>query len=265
VSAVTSMQLDGKVAVVTGGGRGIGRAIALDFAAAGADVALAARSADQIEEVAGLIEAQGRRALPVVTDLRRPEQVTRLAETVASELGDVDVLVNNSGIAGPMGVLWELDPEAWNETVDVNLTGVFLCCRAFLPGMIERRSGNVIVIGSVTGKRPLHGRTPYAATKLALVGLVRTLAWEVGEYGIRVNLISPGAVAGERIERVIEGQAATKGITAEEARAELAGGSPLKRFVDPEHVAAAAVFLASDAGESVTGEDLNVAGGLAMF
>ena len=259
------MDLEGKTAVVTGGGRGIGRAIALHFAAAGADVALAARSADQIEEVAGLIESQGRRALPVVTDLRLPEQVTRLAETVASELGEVDVLVNNSGIAGPMGVLWELDPEGWDETVQVNLTGVFLCCRAFLPGMIERRSGNVIVIGSVTGKRPLHGRTPYAATKLALVGLVRTLAWEVGEYGIRVNLISPGAVAGERIEKVIEGQAATKGITVEEARAELAGGSPMKRFVDPEHVAAAAVFLASDAGASVTGEDLNVAGGLAMF
>jgi NAD(P)-dependent dehydrogenase (short-subunit alcohol dehydrogenase family) len=259
------MELEGKVAVVTGGGRGIGRAIALRFAAAGADVVLAARSADQIEEVAGLIEGQGRRALPVVTDLKDPEQITRLAETVAAELGHVDVLVNNSGIAGPMGVLWEMDPDGWDETIQVNLNAVFRCCRAFLPAMIERGSGNVIVIGSVTGKRPLHGRTPYAASKLALVGLVRTLAWEVGEFGLRVNLISPGAVAGERIERVIEGQAATKGITLEEAREELSSGSPLKRFVDPEHVAAAALFLASDAGESVTGEDLNVAGGLAMF
>ena len=193
------MRLDGQVAVVTGGGRGIGRAIALRCAAAGADVALAARSADQIEEAAGLIEAQGRRALPVVTDLRDPDQVTRLADTVTGELGGVDLLVNNSGIAGPMKVLWEIDPEGWNETIDVNLTGVFLCCRAFLPAMIQRRSGNVVVIGSVTGKRPLHGRTPYAATKIALVGLVRTLAWETGEYGIRVNLISPGAVGGARI------------------------------------------------------------------
>lgn len=258
-------RLDGKVAVITGGGRGIGRAIALRCAAAGADVAIAARSADQIEEVAGLIEAQGRRALPVVTDLREPDQVTRLAETVSAELGDVDLLVNNSGIAGPMQVLWEIDPKDWEETVKVNLTAVFLCCRAFLPAMIERRSGNVVVIGSVTGKRPLHGRTPYAATKLSLVGLVRTLAWEVGEYGIRVNLISPGAVAGARIEKVIEGQAATKGLTLEQARAELAGGSPLKRFVEPEHVAEAVVFLASDAGASVTGEDFNVAAGLAMF
>jgi NAD(P)-dependent dehydrogenase (short-subunit alcohol dehydrogenase family) len=259
------MELEGKVAVITGGGRGIGRAIALRCAAAGADVALAARSADQIEEVAGLIEAQGRRALPVVTDLRELDQVTRLAETVSAELGEVDLLVNNSGIAGPMQVLWEIDPDGWDETVKVNLTAVFLCCRAFLPAMIERGSGNVVVIGSVTGKRPLHGRTPYAATKLALVGLVRTLAWEVGEYGIRVNLISPGAVAGERIERVIEGQAQTKGLTLEQAREELASGSPLKRFVEPEHVAEAVVFLASDAGASVTGEDFNVAAGLAMF
>ena len=201
----------------------------------------------------------------MVTDLRETDQVTRLAETVSAELGDVDLLVNNSGIAGPMHVLWEIDLDGWEETVKVNLTAVFLCCRAFLPAMIERGSGNVVVIGSVTGKRPLHGRTPYAATKLALVGLVRTLAWEVGEYGIRVNLISPGAVAGERIERVIEGQAQTKGVSVEQARGELASGSPLKRFVEPEHVAAAVVFLASDAGASVTGEDFNVAAGLAMF
>jgi NAD(P)-dependent dehydrogenase (short-subunit alcohol dehydrogenase family) len=175
------------------------------------------------------------------------------------------VLVNNSGIAGPMSVLWEIEPEEWDETIQVNLTGTFLCCRAFLPGMTSRGSGSIVVIGSVTGKRPLHGRTPYAASKLALVGLVRTLAWEVGEYGIRVNLISPGAVAGERIERVIEGQAKTKGVTIEDAREELAAGSPLKRFVDPEHVAEAVVFLASDAGSSVTGEDLNVSAGLAMY
>jgi NAD(P)-dependent dehydrogenase (short-subunit alcohol dehydrogenase family) len=259
------MELDGKIAVVTGGGRGIGRAIALRCAAAGADVALAARSAHQIEEVAGLIEAQGRRALPVVTDLRERDEVTRLAETVSAELGGADLLVNNSGIAGPMHVLWEIDPDEWDETVKVNLTAVFLCCRAFLPSMIERRSGNVVVIGSVTGKRPLHGRTPYAATKLSLVGLVRTLAWEVGEHGIRVNLISPGAVAGERIEKVIAGQAQTKGVSLEQARDELAGGSPLKRFVEPEHVAEAVVFLASEAGASVTGEDFNVAAGLAMF
>ena len=259
------MRLEDKIAVVTGGGRGIGRSIALRCAAEGADVALAARSAEQIEEVAGLVEREGRRGLAVVTDLRDPDQVARLADTVAEELGGVDVLVNNSGIAGPMGVMWEIEPEEWEETIQVNLTGTYLCCRSFLPGMVSRRSGSIVVIGSMTGKRPLHGRTPYAASKLALVGLVRTLAWEVGEHGVRANLISPGAVEGKRLDKVIEGQASTRGLPLEEVRDELAGGSPLRRFVDPDDVAEAVVFLASDAAASVTGEDFNVTAGLAMY
>ena len=259
------MRLEGKIAVVTGGGRGIGRAIALRCAGEGADVAVAARSAEQIEEVAGLIESEGRRGLAVVTDLREPDQVERLADTVARDLGEADVLVANSGIAGPMGVLWEIEPDGWEETIQVNLTGTYLCCRAFLPGMVSRRSGSVVVIGSMTGKRPLHGRTPYAASKLALVGLVRTLAWEVGEHGIRANVVSPGAVEGPRIAKVIEGQAKTRGLSRDEVRDELAAASPLQRLVDPEDVAEAVVFLASDAAASVTGEDLNVTAGMAMY
>lgn len=263
--AGSGMRLEGKIAVVTGGGRGIGRAIALLCAAEGADVAVAARSADQIEEVAALIEAQGRRALAVVTDLREPDQVTRLADTVADELGEVDVLVNNSGVAGPMAPMWEIDPAEWRETIDVNVTGTYLCCRAFLPRMVARKSGSIVVIGSVTGKRPLQNRTPYAASKLALVGLVRTLAWEVGEYGIRANVVSPGPVEGERLGKVIEGQAKARGLTIEAAAEELAAGSPLRRFIPAQDVAQAVVFLASDAGASVTGEDLNVSAGLAMY
>jgi 3-hydroxybutyrate dehydrogenase/3-oxoacyl-[acyl-carrier protein] reductase len=131
--------------------------------------------------------------------------------------------------------------------------------------MVERGSGSVVVIGSATGKRPLKGRTPYAASKLGLVGLVRTLAWELGEHGIRANLISPGFVDGERIKKVIEGQAAATGRTLEETRAELAASSPLQRFVDPEDIAEAVVFLGSDAASSVTGEDLNVTAGLVMY
>ena len=259
------MRLEGKVTVVTGAGQGLGRAIALRCAAEGAHVALAARSTELLAEVAELIEASGGRALAVPTDLRDPAQVSRLAETVTRELGRADVLVNNSGIGGPTSVLWEIEPEDWEETLKVNLTGTFLCCRAFLPGMVERGSGSVVVIGSVTGKRPLIGRTPYSASKLGLVGLVRTLAWEAGEHGIRVNLISPGPVAGERLDRVIAGQAEIKGISSEEAREQLASGSPLRRFAAPEDVAEAVLFLASDVSASVTGEDLNVSAGLAMY
>lgn len=258
------MRLLGRVAVVTGAGSGIGRAIAVKCAAEGAHVALAARSEDRLRETAEHIEAAGGSALPVVTDLRDGRQVTSLAKTVERELGNADLLVNNSGVAGPTSVLWEIEPEDWEETLRVNLTGAYLCCRAFLPGMVSRRSGNVVVIGSATGKRPLYGRTPYSASKLGLVGLVRTLAWEAGEHGIRVNLISPGPVSGERIERVIEAQAKIKGITRDEARDELTSGSPLHKFVTPEDVAEAVVFLASDAARSVTGEDFNVSAGLVM-
>ena len=257
--------LAGKTAVVTGAGRGIGKEIALRLAAEGADIALAARSADQIEAVGNLVEKAGRRAIPVVTDLRNPADITKLAKTVASELGDTDILVNNSGIAGAMGNLWEIDPAGWDEAIQVNLTGVFLCCKAFLPAMIARRSGNVVIVGSATGKRPLKGRTPYAASKLALVGLVRTLAWELGEYDLRANLISPGAVDGARLQTVVQGQSEARGITVEQAREELAASSPLQRFVAPQNIAAAVAFLASDDAASITGEDFNVTAGLAMY
>ena len=252
-------------AVVTGGGRGIGRAIALRCAAEGADVALAARSMDKLEEVAGLIEAEGRRALSVQVDLRDPEQIDGLRDVVLEQLGAPDVLIANSGIAGPTAPLWEVEPADWDETFAVNVRGTYLFLRSFLPEMLARGSGSLIVIGSMTGKRPLLARTPYAASKTALIGLVRTLAWEVGESGIRANLISPGPVDGERLERVIAGQSEAKGVSLEQASEELAAGSPLRRFVPAGDVAEAAVFLASEEAASVTGEDLNVSAGLAMY
>ena len=129
-----------------------------------------------------------------------------------------------------MTELWKIDPADWDETFDVNVKGVFLTCRAFLPSMIERGSGSVIVIGSPSGKRPLHGRTAYTTGKLGLVGLVRTLAWEVGEYGLRVNLISPLGPEGPRMEAVIRGQAETRGITYEQAHQEFLDLSALGRL-----------------------------------
>jgi NAD(P)-dependent dehydrogenase (short-subunit alcohol dehydrogenase family) len=257
--------LAGKTVVITGAGRGIGRAIALACARGGADIAVAARSQDEIEQVAETIQSMGRRALAVQTDLREPPQVDRLASTVRRELGEPDVLVNNSGVAGPTKLLWEISTDEWEDTLRVNLTGVFLCCRAFLPAMVNRGSGNILVIGSATGKRPLRGRTPYAASKLGLVGLVRTLAWEAGPHGVRVNVISPGAVNGDRLETVVQAQAAARGTGPAEVREELAGASPLHRFVEPQHIADAVVFLASDAGASITGEDVNVTAGMTMY
>ncbi len=257
--------LKDSVVVVTGAGRGIGRAIALAFAQEGAALVLASRAEQALNETRASIEAMGGVGLVVPTDISQPESVQDLAERTLERFGRVDVLVNNSGIGGPSAPLWETDPKDWEATFAVNVTGTYLCCRAFLPAMITQRSGAVIIIGSMTGKRPLWGRTPYAASKLALVGLARTLALEAGPYGIRVNVISPGPVEGERIEWVIRKQAEGRGVSVEEVRQELASGAPLKRLVPPGDVAAAAVFLASPQASSITGEDLNVSAGLVMY
>jgi NAD(P)-dependent dehydrogenase (short-subunit alcohol dehydrogenase family) len=254
--------LGGAVAVVTGAGKGIGRHIALAFADAGATVAAVGRDVAALEETCELIAGP---AIAVRADISDAEQVDAMARRVLEELGRVDVLVCNSGIAGPTAPLWEIEPADWEQVLSVNVTGTFLCCRALLPAMIERRGGSIVVIGSVSGKRPLHGRTPYTTSKLALVGLVRTLAWEVGAHGIRVNLISPGYVAGPRIERVIAAQAEALDVAPDEARARFTSASPLGDLTAPEDVAACAVFLASPAAASVTGEDLNVSAGVAMY
>ena len=227
------------VAVVTGGGQGLGRAIALAFAGAGYSVAVAGRTRAPLEAVAGEIGG-----LAVPCDVGDVDSVGELGAGVLESLGVPDVLVCNAGVAGPTAVLWEQDPSDWDATFRVNVNGVYLCCRAFLPGMVARGSGSVIVIGSMTGKRPLHGRTPYAASKTALTGLVRTLAWEAGAFGVRVNLISPGAIAGPRLDGVIARQAEAPGISSRRAGLAFTSASPLGAVVPAEEIAAAALYLA---------------------
>jgi NAD(P)-dependent dehydrogenase (short-subunit alcohol dehydrogenase family) len=258
-------QLEGRTALITGASQGMGKVIATRFAGEGAKVVLAARSREGLAETAREIEADGGRALVAPVDLRDAADVGALAQRVEAEVGPLDAIVSNSGIAGPTAELWNVGPEEWEETMRVNVTGTFLLCRALLPAMIRRGSGSVVVIGSTTGKRPLYGRTPYAASKMALVGLVRTLAVELGPLGVRVNLISPGGIAGPRIESVIREQARAAGISYEAAYQEYAKATPLRRLIPPGDIAAAAVFLASDASASITGEDMNVSGGLAMY
>ncbi|HWZ20837.1 MAG TPA: SDR family oxidoreductase [Ktedonobacteraceae bacterium] len=259
------MELQDKIAVITGAGRGIGRTIALAYAKEGANLVLASRSKEALEETQAMVEDLGCKALVAQTDIRNEDSVYNLAEQAFGFFGRVDVLVNNSGITGPTTPLWNISLADWEETFAVNVTGAYLCCRAFLPAMIEKRSGSIIMISSMTGKRPLFGRTPYAGSKLALVGIARTLAWEVGPYGVRVNVISPGAVEGERLKRVVREIAASQGISEDEALRQFTSNSPLGRVVPPEDIAAAAVFLASEKAASITGEDLNVSSGTVMY
>jgi NAD(P)-dependent dehydrogenase (short-subunit alcohol dehydrogenase family) len=257
--------LEGAAVVVTGAGKGIGREIALAFGRAGALVGLTGRDRAGLDETLALVRESGGDGAIALADIRVPDEVEAMAARLLGELGRVDVLVCNSGVAGPTAPLWEIALEEWEDTLRINVTGTFLCCKALLPAMIERHSGSVVVIGSLTGKRPLHGRTPYTTSKLGLVGLVRTLAWETGPYGIRVNLISPGFVAGPRIERVIAAQAKTLSITPDEVRERMVSPAPLARLTPAQDVAACAVFLASPAAASITGEDMNVSGGVVMY
>lgn len=253
------------VTVVTGAGRGIGREIALALAGAGADVVLAGRDRSALGSTAEVAAGAGAATLCVETDVTSEDQLEALAASALDRFGPVDALVANSGVGGPSGPLWELDRASWEETFAVNVTGVFLSARAFLPPMLERGRGSIAVIGSMTGKRPLWGRTPYAASKLALVGLVRTLALEAAPSGVRVNLVSPGPVAGERMDWAFRAQAEGRGISAEEAREEMVAQIPIGRLIEPREVADAVVALTLGTLSAVTGADLNVSGGMVMY
>ncbi|GCE28178.1 oxidoreductase [Dictyobacter alpinus] len=258
------MDLKNKVAIITGGGQGIGRAIALAFADAGAKVVLASRNKENLEETQRLIQAQNQEALVLPTDVRNAQSIQALVEKTVQTYDHIDTVVFNSGIAGPTAPLWEIHPEQWDEVLSTNLTGAFLLCSAALPSMLAREQGSIIFIGSGTGKHPLPGRTPYAASKIALVGLARTLAHDVGPKNIRVNVISPGPVEGERLQHVFEKQAALRKVSIDAVRSMATRDTALKRFIQADDVANVATFLASDEAQSITGEDINVSAGLVM-
>lgn len=256
--------MSGRVAVVTGGNRGIGRAVAVALAADGFAVAVTARDTATLTDTVAEIERAGGVAVPLPCDVRDEGSVAAMAQA-ARGLGPVHTVVANAGVAGPTAPVQEIALADWRDCVATDLDGVFLTFRAFVTDLIDAGAGSLIAMSSMTGKRPLHGRTPYAAAKMGLIGLVRSLALELGPHGIRVNAVCPGAVAGRRIDDVIRRQAAARGISEEQALAAFTEASPLGRLVEAGEVAAACAYLASDAAASITGEDLNVTAGVVMY
>lgn len=242
------MKLLDKVAIVTGGGRGIGRAIALAFAREGADVVVASRTPQELEETAAQIQALGRRALAMKSDVSEWDEVNHLVEETLSGFGRIDILVNNAGIQGPIGLLVENDIDEWIKTIRVNLVGTFFCIKAVLPHMMERRQGKIINLsgGGATSPRPRF--TAYAASKAAIVRLTETVAEEVRPFNIQVNAIAPGAVNTRMLEQVLAaGEAAGEAELAQARRRLEEGGT------SPEQAAELAVFLASSDSDGITG------------
>jgi NAD(P)-dependent dehydrogenase (short-subunit alcohol dehydrogenase family) len=197
------IDLTGQVAVVTGGGRGIGRAVALGLAAAGAAVAVVARSEGPIADVAERVAESGGRSVAIPADVAQPGDVGRMIVAVERALGPVDLLVNNAGLAGPIGPTWQADPAAWWRCLDVNLRGPMLACHAVLPGMIARGRGRIVNVASGAGTRSIPHLGAYVTSKTALIRLTEVLAAETAEHGVRLFAIEPGTVRTAMAESVL--------------------------------------------------------------
>ncbi|MGW2515578.1 SDR family NAD(P)-dependent oxidoreductase [Streptomyces sp. NPDC001617] len=252
------MSLEGRTALVTGGGGPLGRAFALALAGEGARVILVGRGEQALTDASARVVKEGGEARTAVCDVSDPDSVRRLAVELADE--NVSLLVNNAGVAGPVRRLVDVEPEEWDDVFAINVRGVYLMCRAFLPPMIEAGRGDVVNVASVSGKRPLLNRTPYTASKMALLGLTRTLAREVGPHGVAVNSLSPGPVRGPRMDRNFRLTAELTGCTVEEAERDFASRAALGRLVEEDEVAKA--LLAMLAMPGLCGADIDLSAGM---
>jgi NAD(P)-dependent dehydrogenase (short-subunit alcohol dehydrogenase family) len=240
-------QLAGRVALITGASKGVGRVMSRMFAGEGAAVICAARSRDLVEETTALVKADGGRAIAVVGDAAVEADVLRIVQAGVKAFGKLDTLVNNAGDGGP--------------TINSCLTSSYMCTRFAVPEMLKAGGGAIVNISSTAGRRGLAYRIGYCSAKAGQVGMTYGLALELAPHNIRVNAIAPGAVAGDRIDRVIAGQAQVKGVPVEEERQRFVERSPLKRMSTAEDIASLAVYLCSDAAKNLSGQCIAVTAG----
>lgn len=244
-----------KRVLITAAAQGLGYAMAKAFTEDGAKVHVCdvdEAKLEAVKEELGLSYS--------LTDVSKPDEVAKLFEDAKASLGGLDVLINNVGIAGPTAKVEDIVPEDWDRTVAVNLNGHFYCIRQAVPLLKQSSSASIITISSTAGLFGFPLRAPYAASKWALIGLTKTLAMELGEFGIRVNAICPGSINNARMDGVIERDAKARGLTVESVREAYKNHVSLQTFIDPEDIAQMALFLSSDAGAKISGQALSVDG-----
>ena len=260
------MLFSDKVAVITGGGRGIGRAIALKFAQEGAAVVVAARTKSQIEAVAKEIRDAGGRSTAVPADVAEEKDCGRIIGAAEAQYGRVDILVNNAGEYGPVKPVEEIMPAEWDRVIAVHLRGAYLLTRLVLPGMYARASGVILNISSLSAKSAFGWGSPYAAAKAGMLGLTRVSAAEAARKGVRVNAICPGPVTETKMSKDLGNILAERlGVSPEKQLAGFLETVLQGRGQTADEIAAAALFLCSDHASAITGQSLNVDGGTAFY
>jgi 3-hydroxybutyrate dehydrogenase len=252
--------LSGRVALVTGGGKGIGRAIAICLAREGADVAICGRSSAELQETAASIRAAGRRAEAIVCDVTSRPQIDAMFERITSGLGDPLILVNNAGIAASAKLI-ETSDQMWDQMMQVNATAAFYCIKAVLPAMLRGKWGRVVNVASVAARAGAAYISAYAASKHALLGLTRAAAAELATSGITVNAVCPGYVDTQMTDRSAANIADRTGRSADAARKILEGMSPQRRLMTAQEVAELATYLCSEAARGITGQGIVLDGG----
>jgi NAD(P)-dependent dehydrogenase (short-subunit alcohol dehydrogenase family) len=250
------LRLDDKRVVLTAGGAGIGRVTLQTFVEAGARVVTCDVDQAALNGLRG--ELPGVPAIPA--DVADETAVDRLFGLALEQLGGIDILINNAGIAGPTGPIEEITPDDWRRTLEVNITGQYLCARRAVPHIRAAGGGSIVNLSSAAGRFGFALRTPYCASKWAVVGLTKALAIEVGPDQIRVNAICPGAVEGDRINRVIAAKAEARGVSFEAMRQQYVETASMRRLISPEDIANMILFLCSDAGRLVSGQVIGVDG-----
>lgn len=259
-----SGEFTNQVVLVTGAGGGIGQALVSHFGRRGASVVAADLTTEAVGAAESVAETVHASCIGVTGDVSDPATCDAWVTAAVEAFGRVDILINNAGIGGPVNNVQHMDVAGWDRTLAVNLTGAMLCARATIPIMLAQKQGAIVNIASNVGKRGHPTRGAYVVSKWGMLGLTQTLALELARDGIRVNAVCPGPVAGERVEGFIQRQAELQGRSAADVRAEWVATMPIGRMVTADEVAEAVVFLASDRASSMTGQSINVTGGMVM-